>query len=346
MTFITGLIPSKVKDQDHSVFSRLDFKPSVSSHQLPSMPLPEFPAVTESTPQHKRRIIQLSKPSRSSAMLSNELAAANITNSLSPLKDRIIAVRQERPTSTLYSDQLPSDVSSTLSSSRKRDISIRRTLKPSLYSDQLGSDYATSIPSDTKRAVSVLHPPTTSRSLKLPAARWINSDVYPRESSERLGTRERERSRSPTSSGGHLGSYSRSSFSLGSGRVLSTSKKTGLFEYEPSSRSAGRTGVFKYEPQSRTTKRTGLFEYKPRGDLGRRDAAEREGREAAIRSSHRRHKESTMGSTMVADKHEYQLQRHRDIRSRLEQKEKERATRRAGPLAGRLGSHRVFGRLE
>ena len=50
--------------------------------------------------------------------------------------------------------------------------------------------------------------------------------------------------------------------------------------------------------------------------------------------------------TMVADEYEYQTLRQRDIRSRLEKREREKAARRGGPLAGRLGTHEVFMRLE
>lgn len=48
-------------------------------------------------------------------------------------------------------------------------------------------------------------------------------------------------------------------------------------------------------------------------------------------------------SSMVAD--EYELKRQLDIRSRLNEKEKEVKERRSGPLRGRLGQHRVFQRL-
>ena len=51
-------------------------------------------------------------------------------------------------------------------------------------------------------------------------------------------------------------------------------------------------------------------------------------------------------TTMVADEYEYQTRRHRDIRSRLEIKEFEKRARRGGPLAGRLGTHKIFRRLE
>lgn len=51
-------------------------------------------------------------------------------------------------------------------------------------------------------------------------------------------------------------------------------------------------------------------------------------------------------SSMVADEYEYQTKRQRDIRSRLELKEREKRARRGGPLVGRLDSHKVFRRLE
>ena len=51
-------------------------------------------------------------------------------------------------------------------------------------------------------------------------------------------------------------------------------------------------------------------------------------------------------SSMVADEYEYQAQRQRDIRSRLELRELEKRSRRGGPLVGRLASHQVFHRLE
>lgn len=51
-------------------------------------------------------------------------------------------------------------------------------------------------------------------------------------------------------------------------------------------------------------------------------------------------------SSMVADEYEYQAQRQHDIRSRLEMRELQKAARRGGPLSGRLGSHKVFRRLE
>ena len=54
----------------------------------------------------------------------------------------------------------------------------------------------------------------------------------------------------------------------------------------------------------------------------------------------------SMGSSMVADEYEYQSQRQRDIRSRLEVKESQKRARRGGPLMGRLALHQVFGRLE
>ena len=51
-------------------------------------------------------------------------------------------------------------------------------------------------------------------------------------------------------------------------------------------------------------------------------------------------------SSMVADEYEYQARRQHDIRSRLEVRELQKAARRGGPLSGRLGSHKVFRRLE
>ena len=48
-------------------------------------------------------------------------------------------------------------------------------------------------------------------------------------------------------------------------------------------------------------------------------------------------------ASMVAD--EYELKRQLDIRSRLNEKEKEVRDRRSGLLHGRLGQHRVFQRL-
>ena len=48
-------------------------------------------------------------------------------------------------------------------------------------------------------------------------------------------------------------------------------------------------------------------------------------------------------ASMVAD--EYELKRQLDIRSRLDEKEKEVRDRRSGLLHGRLGQHRVFKRL-
>jgi hypothetical protein len=51
-------------------------------------------------------------------------------------------------------------------------------------------------------------------------------------------------------------------------------------------------------------------------------------------------------SSMVADEYEYQSRRQRDIRSRLEVREQQKAARRGGPLGGRLGTHKVFRRLE
>ncbi len=57
-------------------------------------------------------------------------------------------------------------------------------------------------------------------------------------------------------------------------------------------------------------------------------------------------KDTGKRSTMVADEYEYQTQRQQDIRSRLERRESEKRSRRGGPLAGRLASHQIFGRLE
>ena len=64
-----------------------------------------------------------------------------------------------------------------------------------------------------------------------------------------------------------------------------------------------------------------------------------------VRKSSKR-KEGGRPMSMVADEMDYQTQRQSDVRSRLELKEKEKAARRKGPLAGRLEKHHVFGRLE
>lgn len=65
------------------------------------------------------------------------------------------------------------------------------------------------------------------------------------------------------------------------------------------------------------------------------------GSSSRLRVSSRQSKPTS--SSMVAD--EYELKRQMDIRSRLNEKEKEVKERRSGPLSGRLGQHRVFQRL-
>ncbi len=65
-----------------------------------------------------------------------------------------------------------------------------------------------------------------------------------------------------------------------------------------------------------------------------------------VRRSSSKRKEGGRPMSMVADEMDYQTQRQSDVRSRLELKEKEKAARRKGPLAGRLEKHHVFGRLE
>ncbi|XP_064403293.1 uncharacterized protein C19orf47 homolog isoform X3 [Halichondria panicea] len=68
--------------------------------------------------------------------------------------------------------------------------------------------------------------------------------------------------------------------------------------------------------------------------------------EVLRKSSSRKKEEGGRPMSMVADEMDYQTQRQSDVRSRLELKEKEKAARRRGPLAGRLEKHHVFGRLE
>lgn len=84
-----------------------------------------------------------------------------------------------------------------------------------------------------------------------------------------------------------------------------------------------RSGLFSYEGSTRTETKRGVV-----------SSASSSAARVALRSS------------MVADEYEYQTQRQHDIRARLEIKEQEKAARRGGPLVGRLGSHKVFRRLE
>ena len=92
------------------------------------------------------------------------------------------------------------------------------------------------------------------------------------------------------------------------------------------------------------SKRTGVFGY----DM--RDANVEVGTSRELVGSFRRvagtSARSSQPSTMVADEVEYQTLRQQDIRSRLEVREQAKAARRGGPLAGRLGTHEVFMRLE
>lgn len=82
-----------------------------------------------------------------------------------------------------------------------------------------------------------------------------------------------------------------------------------------------KSGLFSYEGSSRTENRRGVV--------------------SSVSSA-----AVEVRSSMVADEYEYQTRRQRDIRSRLEVKEQEKAARRGGPLVGRLGTHKVFRRLE
>lgn len=333
-----GLIPSKVKDTGHSVFSRLDYKPSVSFQTPPlSSSTPKLAALTHTSQQ--RRIMQLSKPS-TTTLYSDQLATADVTSSASPLKQRVISVKKAPHATTLYSDQLATGVTSSVSPLKKRVISIRpahQTTTTTLYSDQMSGDRVTSsIPPPKKRVISVSQPTRVSGSsrrvmpsttsnpfTRIPLGNRLVSDSSPQTLTGRLGTRERgKRSNSSVS---QVVNYPPSStVSLGSSRIRTTL------------RPALRQGAATTNAIKTTSKKTGIFGY------------EREGRggggrvEARVIPSHAGHKTSTM----VADEYEYQARRHHDIRSRLEKKEREKAARRGGPLAGRLGSHKVFRRLE
>ena len=97
-----------------------------------------------------------------------------------------------------------------------------------------------------------------------------------------------------------------------------------------------RSGVFGYDDSDGSMQQQHLVELE--------DWEAEEG--ALARGPRRRQKEAEVKSSMVADEYEYQTQRQRDIRSRLEKKEMQKKARRGGPLVGRLASHQVFRRLE
>ncbi len=93
--------------------------------------------------------------------------------------------------------------------------------------------------------------------------------------------------------------------------------------------SSVRSGVFGYEGVAATP-------HKERSSSGREE-------EVVVAPDSQ---EVKVQPSMVADEYEYQTQRQRDIRSRLEVRELEKRSRRGGPLVGRLASHQIFRRLE
>ncbi len=322
---VPGLIPADIDPEPSSVFSRLDRK-SPSTTTLPTISYASSPPGVTALPQQThRRIIQLSKsPSTRSGLYSDRstdlapsvkkrvIAIQSTSDSTtgSPPKRKVVSQQATR-SKTLYSDSVEdNNVSSSVQAVKKRVVANSRKTSNSAAGFRKLREKPSPLDSYTVtvRGKMASDAPSPSLSMRLGLA---NNREDKRASSQpatfsRLALGGRGKTRSRT------GDYS---MTLSKSRSKSTPKQHPVMVSEISQ----RTGVFGYEDIS----------------------SEPEPVRPATRERTHSHSQ-----TMVADEYEYQSLRQRDIRSRLEKREREKAARRGGPLAGRLGTHEVFMRLE
>jgi len=305
-----GLIPAKL-DSEPSVFSRLDIESS-SLTRRPPVVRTSTPRTTGSPKQPRQRVIHLSTTPNNAGLYSDQVASGRTS-----IKQRIVPVR------TMSGSAITSPP-------KRKVISVKQV--GTLYSDSLDDEAALPV---KKHAIATSRAPRLSSHLtstrrmlqQRPATVSVRgkmaSDAPAQTLSMRLGGSSQVKSAQVKS---RLSSSTVIS-SSGVGRVRT--KRMQRSDPLVASNFSNKTGVFGYNELE--------------ADMETGSPQELEGSSWKIAGSGGAR---SRPSTMVADEYEYQTLRQQDIRSRLERREQEKTARRGGPLAGRLGTHEVFMRLE